>query len=130
MRLAPYCAHAGVAATDTIAADQTNIEMARLRMIRLAPVGYFKCARWFGALGSLLGRPRQNTMRHRPCSTESCETRHAPLVRDSGADLYTESRKPRRAFPFFRIVLSSGADGGVKAPGVYLTVSVKCFPGL
>ena len=40
MRLAPYCAHAGVAATDTIAADQTNIEMARLHMIRLAPVGY------------------------------------------------------------------------------------------
>jgi hypothetical protein len=28
------------------AADQTNIEMVRIRMIRLAPVGYFNCALW------------------------------------------------------------------------------------
>src|SRR3954463_10351042 len=68
MLLAPYCARAGVAARKRIA-DQTNIHVARVRMIRLAPGGLRQGAHWAGALGSLLERPGQNTMRHCACST-------------------------------------------------------------
>jgi len=75
-----------------------------------------------GALGSLLGRPGENTMRHRACSTESFETRRASHLGFSGAHLRIESRKSRERFHFFGSSDSSGMDGGLKAPGAHFTV--------
>jgi hypothetical protein len=129
MGLAPYCAHAGVAATHTIAADQTNIEMVRIRMIRLAPVGYVNCVLWVERSAACwVGGVRI------PCGIALAQQKatkraafHFLALRRASAQ---QIQKTSRAFPVFRIDSQFGDGWWVESPGVHFTVSVRCFPGL
>jgi len=100
MRPAPYCAHAGVA-RHTIA-DQTNIEMARIRMMYLAPVGYDKCAHWVERSAACwVGRVRI------PCGIVIAQQKAPKRARAShlpfSARNCASNPETSRAFPGFRI---------------------------